>query len=289
MSNENRPIEMTLGGFLRAKRESLKPEDVGLPPRLHKSRVKAQGLRREEVAALASISSTYLMKLEQNAARTHPSQNVLSSLGKALRLADYERRHLFNLARVPLPEAPQAVDQLPVGLQDFLDELISTPAYVLNRYWDTIAWNEAADALLNLTRLTEEALNVPRLLFTIPLSREVIPDWETHAKNVLAQLRVDYGQHIGDPRFAALISDLQRDSEEFKTWWQDVDVRPQNNIVKVIKHPSGLALTVRQISYLVEDAPGLRLITYIPLNELARVNLGTIIGEFRKEIMTVTQ
>src|SRR5215469_5605486 len=127
---------LALADFLRKRRASLAPTEVGLPPGLRR---RTPGLRREEVAQLANMGTSWYVWLEQGR-DVHPSRQVLESLAQALRLTANERRHLFLLAGQPLP-APvsSAQERATPALQQVLDDLSPTPAYAIGRRYDFLA------------------------------------------------------------------------------------------------------------------------------------------------------
>ena len=138
--NERR---QALADFLRKRRASLSPDEVGLPPGLRR---RTPGLRREEVAELANIGVSWYTMLEQGY-DVHPSRQVLESLAGALRLTSNERRHLFLLAGQPLPSpALPGEEGVSPALQQLLEDLNPTPACVIGWRWDYLAWNKAACA-----------------------------------------------------------------------------------------------------------------------------------------------
>src|SRR5215467_6562125 len=133
-----------LAGFLRQRRAHLSPTDVDLPPGFRR---RTPGLRREEVAQLANMGTSWYVWLEQGR-DVHPSAAILESLAQALRLTPNERRHLFLLAGQPLPLAiSPASENVSPALQQMLDDLNPSPAYILGRRYDYLAWNKAADGL----------------------------------------------------------------------------------------------------------------------------------------------
>src|SRR6185369_16237882 len=132
------------GTFLRSRREKLRPEDLGLPPGFRR---RTPGLRREEVAMLTGVGTTWYTWLEQGR-NVQPSPEVLAALAKALRLDHAERNHIFVLNNRAIPE-PVATDPEHVGppLRRILERLTTQPAYVLGRRWDILAWNRAATVM----------------------------------------------------------------------------------------------------------------------------------------------
>src|SRR6266699_3222874 len=143
-----------LADFLRKRRASLSPTEVDLPPGLRR---RTPGLRREEVAQLANMGTSWYVWLEQGR-DVHPSAAVLESLARALRLTPNERRHLFLLAGQPLPPPVSPVEEsVNPALQQMLDDLNPSPAYVLGCRYDLLAWNTAADALFALSDTITDA------------------------------------------------------------------------------------------------------------------------------------
>lgn len=213
MSDEARTVEDqrerrdALAGFLRARRERLTPAQVGLPPGFRR---RTPGLRREEVAQLADVGTTWYTWLEQGR-DVRPSAVVLDALADALRLDRDERSYLFALAGRLLPAAPVTapVAHVSPALQTVLDSLDPNPAFVRGWRWDVYAWNRAACAVFaDFAALPAGERNIVRLLFTDPQARERWEDWEGIARATLALFRADHGRHADDPAFAALIADL---------------------------------------------------------------------------------
>src|SRR5499427_2530637 len=178
-----------LADFLRQRRAHLSPTDVDLPPGFRR---RTPGLRREEVAQLANMGTSWYVWLEQ-ARDVHPSAAILESLAQALRLTLNERRHLFLLAGQPLPPPPVSPEEesISTALQQMLSDLNPSPAYVLGRRYDYLAWNEAADALFSISDVISDssspyARNMVWRLFTNPTTRER-PNWEAVARATLAE------------------------------------------------------------------------------------------------------
>src|SRR5690349_10448358 len=164
-----------LADFLRQRRARLSPTDVGLPPGLRR---RTPGLRREEVAQLANMGASWYVWLEQGR-DVHPSAQILESLAQALRLTPNERRHLFLLAGQALPaQALPEEEHVYPALRQMLNDLNPSPAYVMGRRWDYLAWNRAADAIFNISEATSlYERNLVWRLFTNPAMRER-PGWE---------------------------------------------------------------------------------------------------------------
>lgn len=252
------------GAFLRSRRERLTPADVGLPAGLRR---RTPGLRREEVAALAGVGTTWYTWLEQGR-DVSPSVEVLSAIADALRLDPAERRHLYILNDRPPPEtAPSGPERVEESLRRMLDSLTSQPAYVLGRRWDILAWNHAAEVLFgDYCKLQGDERNIMHLVFANKAHRRLLVDWNKLAPASLAMFRADSARHTGDPDFERLISTLAKASPEFRDWWPRHDVLRPFTGNKRIKHPVGGRMAFEYTSLSVADRPGMKLIVYTPLD-----------------------
>jgi transcriptional regulator with XRE-family HTH domain len=263
-----------LADFLRQRRAHLSPTDVDLPPGFRR---RTPGLRREEVAQLANMGTSWYVWLEQGR-DVNPSAAVLESLAQALRLTPNERRHLFLLAGQPLPPPPSspADECISPALQQVLDDLNPSPAYVLGRRYDYLAWNKAADALFSISDIISDtsspyARNMVWRLFTNPTTRER-PNWEAVARATLAEFRTASARYPGDPWFDELIEDLKQVSPEFCRWWPHHDVRSTLDGHKVIEHPTLGSLEFEHFNLQVLTNPDIRIMIYTP-NAVTRTML----------------
>lgn len=253
-----------LAAFLRARRARLSPEVVGLP---RGARRRTPGLRREEVAELAGLGPTWYTWLEQER-DIRPSAATLARLARALRLDDAERRYLFLLGGQPPPPAPdEGKETVSPAIRRVLAVLGATPAYVLGRYWDRLAWNRAAAHVFAIAATPPHGRNLLWQLFTDATYRARVVDWPTIARGVLAEFRADSASAPDDPRFAALIGDLQRTSPEFRAWWPRHDVRGIAGGRKVFAHPAVGHLVLEHTILLIPAYPGHKLMVYAPLPE----------------------
>ncbi|MEU4466006.1 helix-turn-helix domain-containing protein [Streptomyces sp. NPDC024017] len=224
-----------LGEFLKKRRSKLSPRTVGLPSTSRPRRV--EGLRREEVAQLASISTDYYTRLEQG--RMQASVPVLDTIARVLHLDDDERGHLFQLAgRTTVRTRRRGVQRVQPQLQRVLEDLNSVPAMVLGRRGDILAWNALAAALVtDFSRLPEKHRNCPRLIFTDPAMRSLYADWETAAQVTVAQLRREAANYPEDPRLIALVGELSMRDKQFAHWWGDHRVAARSVGTKTLIHP----------------------------------------------------
>lgn len=254
-----------LGVFLRARRARVGPDDVGLPSGVGIRRT--PGLRREELAALAGVSIEYLTRLEQGK-ETNPSTGVLDALARALLLDTDAHAHLYTLANHAARRTPPARPRADArsdpavrpSVQQLLERLQPSPAYVLNRISDILAANTEAVALfVGLDTWPRSRWNTIRHLFLHPAARDLYADWLPVATTAAANLRAAVGSQTPDP--AALIEELTASSQEFARLWDRYDVYPRRSRQKTFNHPAVGRLTLHQeVLHLTDD--GLRLSVY---------------------------
>lgn len=251
-----------LGEFLRARRDAVTPEQVGLPRGT--SRRRAPGLRREEVAMLAGVSLTWYTWLEQGR-RINASPDVLAAIGRALELDDAGIEHLLALAQPSntLVDAPQ---EAPSALVRLIDSLDPAPAYVLGPRWEFLAWNAAQARLYpRITELDGLERNLLWVLFADPFTRELIVDWDIHARQALAEFRVGTTSLRGDAQFAELVEKLHAESEEFAAWWPTHDVSGFETRIRRFRHPAAGLLTFEYQQFAPVEWPTLRVTTQLPV------------------------
>ncbi len=253
-----------LGQLLRDRRARLSPADVGLPSG---SRRRTAGLRREEVALLASVSPTYYTFLEQGRP-VRPSEQVLDALADALRMTAAERRYLRVLAHggdpgTPVSPEAAAPERIDPGVAGLVQRLEPHPAIVKGRRWDVLAANPAARALFtDWEALPPGQRNLVRWMFTAPRARQVYLEWEPEARAMLGRFRLAAARHPGDPSFTALIEDLQRDSEQVRAWWPRHDVLEVGSGTKKLRHPTLGPAEYSHVVLQVADHPDQTLVTY---------------------------
>ena len=198
-----------LAEFLRIRRERLRPDDVGLPAGLRR---RTPGLRREEVAGLATMSTDYYTRLEQGRG-PRPSRPVLTGLARALRLSDDERAHLFRLAGEQPGPPPGPPTDVRTGVLRMLARL-DVPGLVLDAKYDVLAWNPLAAALIaDFSGLPPRERNLLRLRFLSgSRQQERFGEQQTveFAREVVADLRAATGRYPDDPALAALVSGADR-------------------------------------------------------------------------------
>ncbi|MFC0622966.1 helix-turn-helix transcriptional regulator [Kribbella deserti] len=225
-----------LAEFLRIRRERLRPDDVGLPAGFRR---RTPGLRREEVASLATMSTDYYTRLEQGRG-PRPSRPVLTGLARALRLTDAERDHLFRLAGEQPGPPPGPPADVRSGVLNMLARL-DAPGLVLDAKYDVLAWNPLAAALLtDFSAVPRKQRNLLRLRFldgTTQADRFGAAATETFAREVAADLRATTSRYPDDPALAKLVNDLVTGSPEFAALWAAHEVETQQSLCQTIHHP----------------------------------------------------
>ena len=252
MATDNR-----IGQFLRARRERVRPEDVGLPDF---GRRRVPGLRREELATLAGVSADYYVRLEQGRER-HPSEQVIDALARALQLDDEATAHLHELAR-PAPRrrrAARRTERVRPELLRMMEAWAHTPAMVTGRHLDVLAANSLATVLHGGFA---SGNNLVRTLFLDPAARERYPDWDAVAKETVAALRAWVGPDLDDPHLTDLVGELSLKSERFRALWARHDVREKTHGTKRFVHPQVGELTLHYEVFAVAGSSGQMLSVY---------------------------
>jgi transcriptional regulator with XRE-family HTH domain len=257
-----------LGELLRSRRERLAPADVGLPPGIRR---RTSGLRREEVAQLASLSVTYYTFLEQGR-QARPSEQVLDALAAALRMTPAERRYLLSLAYGADDAAADGAagaaappERVSPGVADLVRRLEPSPTLVKGRCWDVLAANPAARELFGDWSGTPGMRNLVRWMFTSDAAREIYLEWEPEARAMLGRFRLAAARHPGDPRVTRLIAELRRDSPQVRGWWPTHDVSPIGGEgVKKLRHPRFGPVEYSHVILQVADNPDQVMVTYSP-------------------------
>lgn len=234
------PDPTALGAFLRARREGLSPAEVGLSG---SGRRRTPGLRREEVAALAGVSIDYLVRLEQGR-DTHPSAAVLAAIADALRLSPDERHHLHKLTLLSTtpelcPTIEPPVREVSPTIRLLLDRLGPTPAFVKGPMYELLAWNATWERLAEPIGYLDDRddPNVLRFIFLHPGARAALPDWDLVADEMVQALRAAAPRLGVEPRFAALLAELEGDTA-FAERWRAHRVSRKRSRTKRVVHPT---------------------------------------------------
>ena len=232
------------------------------------TRRRTTGLRREEVALLANVSTTYYTFLEQGRP-VRPSPQVLEALAAALRMSAAERDYLHVLvdgpdaARGPAAGVAAPPEQLSQGIAELVQRLDPFPTFVKGRRWDVLASNLAARELFtDWEALPAGQRNLVRWMFTTDRAREVYLDWEGEARAMLGRFRLAAARHPHDPDFTALLAELQRDSDHVRDWWPRHDVTAMGSGSKKLRHPRLGPVDYSHVVLQVADNPDQTLVTY---------------------------
>ncbi|GAB5079469.1 helix-turn-helix transcriptional regulator [Arthrobacter sp. AD-310] len=269
------------GKFLKAMRSRLSPEDAGTGPTTGARRV--PGLRREEVARLAGVSTDYYVRLEQGR-NIHPSRTVLEAVSRALRLDATEHAHMMDLLE-HCAGNPRGTGQAPQGVRPALCHLLEAvgevPALLLGRRSDVLAGNRMAWLLFaDFPALPAAERNLTRWLILDPAARNLFRDWKTVAAEAAGALRLDVGRHPNDPQANQLVGELAVNSEHFRQWWAGHRVATRSAGTVRLHHPAVGDLELNFETLALPDDPDQTLRVYSarpgsPSSDaLALLNLG---------------
>lgn len=253
-------LQQPLGEFLRATRERLTPEQVGLPSR---GRRRTPGLRREEVAELANVGVSWYTSIEQGK-DVHPSRQVLESLAAALRLSEDERRYFFLLAQSDEKEESEN-REISIGLERTVFALEPHPAYILGKYWDVLLWNRAAEFVFQFPKYSANLNPKLNLLYHFliePNRKEISPDREEQAKTMIARFRADCARYPQDARLNEMIDAFKQESELFRSCWPHYEVKTVHDCHKFRNDPLLGELEFEHVSLQLSDDPDLKLMIY---------------------------
>lgn len=248
-----------LADFLRRRRESLLPLDVGLPPG---KRRRTPGLRREEVAALAGVGLTWYTWLEQGR-DINVSTSFLDNISRVLKLDETERRHLFLLAH----HRPPAINGrswcvLPPLVRRLIDDLALRPAYVMNLRWDVIGWNAAAERLIGFEARDPAERNMLWMLFADERLSSRIVEWDIQAPQILASFRRDCAQAPEDEDMIGLVETLEQRSPAFRDLWRRHDVHGRCQGRRSFLVDDIGAVAFEHSTFIVDEEGHLRLVVY---------------------------
>ncbi|MEV7283310.1 helix-turn-helix transcriptional regulator [Streptomyces sp. NPDC093252] len=259
-----------LGAFLKSRRDRITPDQIGF--RTYGTVRRVPGLRREELAHLAGVSAGYYTRLEQGIAES-ASDQVLGALARVLELDDVETAHLRNLARQPtrpgLAEPPPE-EPHPRVLALLASLAETTPAILLGRRGDVLAWNRTGHTLLaehldfTAPHDPDTRPSIPRMFFLDPLTEHLHSNWEELARIHVAYLRLTAGRFPTDARLANLIGELTMGSDRFAAMWASGDVADCTTGDMRLRHPTIGALDIAYQVWLQPDSPDHRLEIYTP-------------------------
>ncbi|MEV0233075.1 helix-turn-helix transcriptional regulator [Nonomuraea sp. NPDC050786] len=267
-----------LGEFLRARREITTPAQAGL---LDVGPRRTPGLRREEVAMMAHVSTDYYIRLEQGRER-NPSERVLSALARVFGLTPEATAHMHALAHPMLRTRRPPARRVSADLRTLIGGWSGTPALICDGLMNVLAANSLADALYGGF---EERDNLLRMIFLDPAARAFYPEWEKSARSKVAHLRLVAGSQLDDPRLAELVGELSVKSPDFRRLWARHDVFPKVAEIKHMRHREVGELELTCEVFSVNGSDGLQLITLLaqpgsPSEEALRL-LGSLAAPVR--------
>jgi transcriptional regulator with XRE-family HTH domain len=253
-----------LGSYLKDRRGKLDAVALGLSP----GRRRTPGLRREEVAQRASISTTWYTWLEQGRGGA-PSADVLERIAGALMLTDTEREHLFLIGLGRPPEVRyRPVEGVSPRLQRMLDALTVSPAIIRTLTWDVVAWNRAAAAVLgDYSKLEPHQRNILRLMFSGNRVRDMQFDFQSVARFVVGAFRADVARAGAQEHVQTLVDELTRSSADFAAMWRENDVASHGEGVKRLRHPRLGTLELEYSAFGIDGRPDLTMVVYNPAGE----------------------
>jgi transcriptional regulator with XRE-family HTH domain len=251
--------QSAFGAFLRARRDRMTPAQAGITPLPGPRRV--PGLRREEMAMLAALSTDHYSRLEQGR-QAQVSESALKALTRALRLDEAEAAHLRNLAARPGRSRWPAVtvQRADPGLLRVATALDHVPVLLLGQRGEVLARNALLQAVLGDPMLPGSSFT--DYLFRAPLARERITNWADFAASSVATMRMELGRHPDDRRLAADVERLRRTDPNVARWWDDHTVRDYASVRKRIAHPEAGPLDFNIEVITAPHVPDQRLVVY---------------------------
>lgn len=275
MENPENMRRKQLGQFLQAKRRSLSPASYGF----YSKNRKTPGLRREEVSLLVDVSVDWYAWLEQGR-DIHVSARVLDNISNVFHLTASERKHLFLLAQQSIPaDIPHEIEKIPAIVQDFLNHQNTSPSYVTNLKWDIIAWNQAACAVFgDYNKMSNIYCNSIWRAFNSHYMKNLLDDWDTHAKKRVAQFRASYSLLYEDSWWNDMLNELIV-NEDFKKWWDLYNIEDSPSGAKLLHHPSAGDLLFDHLSCRWCDDPNLLITVHMPSDQSTLLKMKKLLSE----------
>ncbi len=258
MNHEALSGPKALGLFLRTRRESTAPETLGLAST---ARRRTRGLRREELAQLSGISTTWYTWIEQGR-DVAVSARTLSNIADALRMDTAERSYLFRLAQLidSRDEQTSSVDSSALACV----HQVSAPCYVLDLTWDLLAWNSAAATLFSGWLDSDKAPNMMKFMFLHPLAKNLVPDWDTRCERIVAELRAEGIHHMQEPRLQAFVHEMSAASDAFRTQWARQQVLERRGGGRHFHHIVSGELRYTQVSWRLSGNRAVKMVMLLP-------------------------
>ncbi|TVY11251.1 helix-turn-helix transcriptional regulator [Paenibacillus cremeus] len=257
-----------LSAFLKAQRGKISPEAAGFPTG---TRRRTPGLRREEVAQLAGVSSTWYTWLEQGR-DIKVSSSVLDCIAAALKLTVDERKYLFSLALETssgITGASLLQDEQPqisASLSRIITELRYCPTIISDRRCRIVDWNEAAaHVFINFEEMAFEERNLILLLFSRKEFRRLAVNWEHFASGFLAIFRAYYGQYVEDEWYDRFLTEMKERYPDFHQLWEQSKVSSAPEVTIEFRHSKAGKMLFELTSLQVHGPDDLRCSIYTPV------------------------
>lgn len=259
MSSEALSGPKALGAFLRAHRERITPEMLGLPS---SSRRRTSGLRREELAQISGISATGYTRSNRGARCPFPLYAGTHRQGAAAR----PRRTPLPVypARVADPEQETHRETANDAVLQSVHQM-TVPCYLLDVTRNVVARNPQAAALFSGWLDVANSPNLLHFMFFHPLAKTLVSDWEERARRVVAEFRAETSHHQNTEEMRAFVRNMTHNSADFNHWWKQHDVMAREGGERAFEHPQQGALRYRQLTFHPAEHGGLKLVMLIPL------------------------
>lgn len=265
---------MALAEFLRARRDELQPEDVGLPRR---GRRRVPGLRRNEVADLAAVSMTWYTWLEQGR-DIQVSTEVLDSIARALQLDNDGWRHLRRLASAPITASPPPPPDVMPDLEMLVDDMLPSPAMLTTGPYDLVAWNDAFVHFFGDPLELEPSHRNVLWMFAVGYeARERILEWELGMEELVEVFRAEAARYPGSGRVHEVIAEVSNASPEFERLWARQRVRGYTPHPMTVDHPDVGVIRTQLLQLRPVDQPSLLLAIYRFADEESRERLARLV------------
>jgi transcriptional regulator with XRE-family HTH domain len=260
------PVDRQRTAFLRSCRARINPSDLGLPV---PQRKRTEGLRREDVAALAGVSVSWYTWLEQGR-DMRVSDDLLERICQTFKLSEDERMYLFSLVQRRPPRLHHARVEAPAEIVRMIHG-VTAPAVVMNLRWDVLAWNRLNSLIFrDYGDSPASERNLIEILFKHPGFYKDEVEFERMARRVLAKLRVDYSKSGEDPRFEAMIRRLETQSPVFRRIWRTPEINVRSYGIHRFTHPRYGDLAFEHTSYVPEGHPTVRVVICTPDDHATR-------------------
>lgn len=253
-----------LGAFLRSQRENTSPAMLGLPVM---ARRRTRGLRREEVAQLSGISTTWYTWIEQGREIVVSAQ-TLSNIAAALKMKPAERNYLFRLALQsdPLEEAiPQVEEAVLAAVNQ-----VTAPCYLLDLTWNMLAWNPPAAKLFSGWLDIDTQPNMLQFMFKHPVAQRLVVDWTSRASRIVAELRADAMHYAHNDTLNAFVHRMMQDSPTFHAFWQRHQVIVREGGERIFRHEEQGELHYQQVSWQLTSNRSLKMVMLLPAAQVRK-------------------